>query len=140
MTNKRLLVHFPTFNLLTFCIQYLKSFPKVLTTKSDFLPTTTRFFLPLLSLFLLFPSSSSLFPPLKSFSKGLEIMDLGGGVFGSQQIRLTSVSLHFNADPDPDLRIRFRDKRSGSDLKSNKFQLFSVKNVKIITMFFLLLF
>ena len=54
--------------------------------------------------------------------------------------------LHFDADPDP--RIRFRDNGSGSssgsgsDLKSNKFQIcllnfFSVKGIKLITMFFL---
>ena len=55
--------------------------------------------------------------------------------------RATSVSdqLHFDADPDP--RNRFRDNgsgpwsRSGSDLKSNKFQFFL-----LITMFFFVIY
>ena len=45
--------------------------------------------------------------------------------------------LHIEVDPDP--RIRFREYGSGSDLKSNKFQFFSVKGIKLIMMFFLLL-
>ena len=38
--------------------------------------------------------------------------------------RSVSDPLHYDAGPDPDLRIRFRDNGPGSDLRSNKCHFF----------------